>query len=263
MFAPAGSCRGRSACRYIRERPVDRRPIWHLEMRLVRIRRANRLRCNRSRRPARIPRLPHELPQPLVRRVSPHQEIELKPSCRAARSSRRSSTGRPKSACRTAGWLPAVSHRPSGMMRSGDRPRSASPTSISSTSMATIFRRRRRPATRRRSCAVRRSRPVGQRQERGACAPLVRREVRQQPRALCLDRGRHNDLSDDGHFCRCAATRQRVSIFAPCGLSDLLGLIVRPNKKQITRPIYEAKVEKWLARWPGLRVMPWEAGPDG
>jgi uncharacterized protein len=49
-----------------------------------------------------------------------------------------------------------------------------------------------------------------------------------------------------------------LHIFAPYGLSDLLGLIVRPNKKQITRPIYEAKVKKWLARWPGLRVVDWD-----
>ncbi|MPZ32651.1 MAG: hypothetical protein GEV13_16925 [Rhodospirillales bacterium] len=46
--------------------------------------------------------------------------------------------------------------------------------------------------------------------------------------------------------------------FAPYGLSDLLSLIVRPNKKQITQPIYDAKVEKWLALWPGLRVVAWD-----
>jgi uncharacterized protein len=49
-----------------------------------------------------------------------------------------------------------------------------------------------------------------------------------------------------------------LHVFAPCGLSDLLGLIVRPNKKQITRPIYDAKVEKWLAKWPGLRAVSWD-----
>ena len=49
-----------------------------------------------------------------------------------------------------------------------------------------------------------------------------------------------------------------LRVFAPYGLSDLLGLIVRPNKKQITRPIYDAKVEKWRTRWPGLRVVPWD-----
>lgn len=49
-----------------------------------------------------------------------------------------------------------------------------------------------------------------------------------------------------------------LHVFAPYGLSDLLGLIVRPNKKQITRPIYEAKVKKWLAVWPDLRVVGWD-----
>jgi hypothetical protein len=49
-----------------------------------------------------------------------------------------------------------------------------------------------------------------------------------------------------------------LHIFSPHGLSDLLGLIVRPNKKQINRPIYDAKVKKWLARWPGLRVVNWD-----
>jgi uncharacterized protein len=49
----------------------------------------------------------------------------------------------------------------------------------------------------------------------------------------------------------------RLHVFAPNGLSDLLGLIVRPNKKQITQPIYDAKVNKWRARWPGLRIVAW------
>jgi hypothetical protein len=31
---------------------------------------------------------------------------------------------------------------------------------------------------------------------------------------------------------------------APFGLDDLFGLVVRPNKRQITRAIYEAKVER-------------------
>ena len=50
-----------------------------------------------------------------------------------------------------------------------------------------------------------------------------------------------------------------LHVFSPYGLSDLLELIVRPNKKKIAQSIYEAKVEKWLALWPGLRVIPWMA----
>jgi hypothetical protein len=48
-----------------------------------------------------------------------------------------------------------------------------------------------------------------------------------------------------------------LSIAAPYGLSDLFGLIVRPNKVQITRAIYEAKVARWRSFWPGLTVIDW------
>ena len=48
-----------------------------------------------------------------------------------------------------------------------------------------------------------------------------------------------------------------LHVFAPYGLSDLLGLIVRPNKKQITQAVYDAKVKKWQARWPDLRIVAW------
>lgn len=48
-----------------------------------------------------------------------------------------------------------------------------------------------------------------------------------------------------------------LAIAAPFGLSDLMDLIVRPNKKQITREIYEAKVARWCAAWPGLKILNW------
>ena len=43
----------------------------------------------------------------------------------------------------------------------------------------------------------------------------------------------------------------------PFGLYDLFSLVVRPNKKQITRAIYEAKVDRWRPIWPGLTFLPW------
>jgi uncharacterized protein len=45
---------------------------------------------------------------------------------------------------------------------------------------------------------------------------------------------------------------------APFGLDDLFSLVVRPNKKQITRAIYEAKIERWCSLWPRLTIVPWE-----
>jgi hypothetical protein len=47
------------------------------------------------------------------------------------------------------------------------------------------------------------------------------------------------------------------SICAPFGLDDLLGLVVRPNARQITREIYEAKVARWRRSWPELTFLPW------
>jgi hypothetical protein len=47
------------------------------------------------------------------------------------------------------------------------------------------------------------------------------------------------------------------AICAPFGLDDLLGLIVRPNPRQITREIYEAKVARWRHSWPELTFLPW------
>jgi hypothetical protein len=47
------------------------------------------------------------------------------------------------------------------------------------------------------------------------------------------------------------------SVTAPFGLSDLFGLIVRPNKVQITRTIYETKLARWRSLWPHLAIVDW------
>jgi hypothetical protein len=49
----------------------------------------------------------------------------------------------------------------------------------------------------------------------------------------------------------------RFELYAPFGTSDLLNLIVRPNKTQVTRQVYEAKVARWSAIWPRLTIIPW------
>jgi hypothetical protein len=50
------------------------------------------------------------------------------------------------------------------------------------------------------------------------------------------------------------------SLYAPFGVEDLLHFIVRPNRVQITREIYRAKVDRWLRMWPFLTVLPWAEG---
>lgn len=49
----------------------------------------------------------------------------------------------------------------------------------------------------------------------------------------------------------------RFECCAPYGLDDLFGLIVRPNKRQITPVIYEAKVARWQNEWPQLTFLVW------
>ena len=49
-------------------------------------------------------------------------------------------------------------------------------------------------------------------------------------------------------------------VLAPYGLDDLLGLVVRANRVQITPEIYQSKVARWQRHWPNLTVLPWAAG---
>ena len=46
-------------------------------------------------------------------------------------------------------------------------------------------------------------------------------------------------------------------VYAPFGLNDLFGMVVRANKAQVTEEIYIQKARKWSSKWPSLTVMPW------
>ena len=52
--------------------------------------------------------------------------------------------------------------------------------------------------------------------------------------------------------------RDKLNIYAPYGLNDLFGLVVRPNKPHVLRWVYERKVKKWSKNWPQLTILPWE-----
>ncbi len=47
-------------------------------------------------------------------------------------------------------------------------------------------------------------------------------------------------------------------VYAPYGLHDLLGMIVRPNKTLISKEVYEKKVERWRKMWPKLEIVAWD-----
>ncbi len=46
-------------------------------------------------------------------------------------------------------------------------------------------------------------------------------------------------------------------MYAPHGLSDVFGLVVRPNHVLAPRAVYEAKTERWRQQWPELTVLEW------
>jgi hypothetical protein len=49
-----------------------------------------------------------------------------------------------------------------------------------------------------------------------------------------------------------------LEIYAPHGLTDLLGMVVRANKIIITKHVYEEKCRRWKKAWPRVTVIPWE-----
>lgn len=49
-----------------------------------------------------------------------------------------------------------------------------------------------------------------------------------------------------------------LKVYAPFGLNDLFGKIVRANKTQITKQIYDKKAASWLSKWPDLTIIPWD-----
>lgn len=48
-----------------------------------------------------------------------------------------------------------------------------------------------------------------------------------------------------------------LEVCAPFGLEDLFELVVRPNKRLVTRDVYEAKAKRWTEKWPRLTVLEW------
>ena len=54
----------------------------------------------------------------------------------------------------------------------------------------------------------------------------------------------------------------QYEVYAPYGLNDLLSLVVRPNKSQITEAIYDKKVARWHQCWPHLTVVGWNDQKD-
>lgn len=49
----------------------------------------------------------------------------------------------------------------------------------------------------------------------------------------------------------------KFKVFAPYGLNDIFGQIMRPNREKVFQELYDKKVEKWMSKWDFLNVIPW------
>lgn len=47
-------------------------------------------------------------------------------------------------------------------------------------------------------------------------------------------------------------------IYAPYGLNDMFSKIVRANKTQITKDIYQNKIIRWKNIWKDLKIIEWD-----
>ena len=50
---------------------------------------------------------------------------------------------------------------------------------------------------------------------------------------------------------------ETLSIYAPYGLNDLYGKIIRPDKMLLTREQYESKALKWQNVWSDAQILDW------
>jgi hypothetical protein len=48
-----------------------------------------------------------------------------------------------------------------------------------------------------------------------------------------------------------------LKVYAPFGLNDMFGMIIKPNKTQITEEIYYKKANKWKSKWIDLKIIAW------
>jgi len=50
---------------------------------------------------------------------------------------------------------------------------------------------------------------------------------------------------------------EHYQVYSPYGLDDTLSLVVRPNRKQITKSIYENMCRRLVKDWPEITIIPW------
>lgn len=51
--------------------------------------------------------------------------------------------------------------------------------------------------------------------------------------------------------------KEKLVVYAPYGLNDIFGMIIRPVKQDCSKDIYNDKALKWMKKWPLLKKIEW------
>ena len=68
------------------------------------------------------------------------------------------------------------------------------------------------------------------------------------------------------HCCSALGLRRTpggYEVYAPFGLDDVFGMVVRPNYLYDLPGRYEEKADRWRRTWPGVAVAPWSSPGRG
>lgn len=52
--------------------------------------------------------------------------------------------------------------------------------------------------------------------------------------------------------------KEKLQIFAPRGLYDILTITMRANKVRVSKKAFAKKAKDWSKKWPKLKVIPWD-----
>ena len=63
-----------------------------------------------------------------------------------------------------------------------------------------------------------------------------------------------------GATITCVGVRMKndkLEVYAPYGLEDIFGMIIRPVKKDFSKEMYDERVIRWQKKWPMLKKIEW------
>lgn len=51
--------------------------------------------------------------------------------------------------------------------------------------------------------------------------------------------------------------KEKLVVYAPYGLNDIFGMVIRPVKREFSKEAYDERAFKWMNKWPMLKKIDW------